>query len=272
MAPPAVPFPSAPPRGGPAARGASALARDRQAGSAGRRVKASRNHPPALSSSPGGLLCSLLQPLPVTQPKALGRHGHRHGHTMAQIRGDVSPEPLSSPGPLALPNRGWPLGPQGTDAQVGTSGKMCPHPHLGDSPLNYCHGLSEKNSLGCLLFTMAGTLKAVPSGPESHGDPGRPREKHQVGLRIALEGPQDRPPCGNERLRWPLSGSGSPGCRGNSILSFCCCYGPVTVDVGLVVFPPRRTPLVRRGLDPERMLVRDPREPRGRCRWSRAAP
>lgn len=152
VAPPAVPFPSAPPRGGPAARGASALARDRQAGSAGRRVKASRNHPPASSSSPGGLLCSLLQPLPVTQPKALGRHGHRHGHTMAQIRGDVSPEPLSSPGPLALPNRGWPLGPQGTDTQVGTSGKMCPHPHLGDSPLNYCHGLSEKNSLGCLFF------------------------------------------------------------------------------------------------------------------------
>lgn len=71
---------------------------------------------------------------------------------------------------------------------------------------------------------MPGTLKAVPSGPESHGDPGRPREKHQVGLRIALEGPQDRPPCGNEWLRWPLSGSGSPGCRGNSILSFCCCY------------------------------------------------
>lgn len=49
-------------------------------------------------------------------------------------------------------------------------------------------------------------------------------------------------------------------------------YGPVTVDVGLVVFPPRRPPPVRRGLDPERMLVRDPREPRGRCRWSRAAP
>lgn len=134
VAPPAVPFPSAPPRGGPAARGASALARDRQAGSAGRRVKASRNHPPASSSSPGGLLCSLLQPLPVTQPKALGHHGHRHGHSMAQIRGDVSPKPLSSPGPWLCRTGSGHSGRRGRTRKWGPQGKCVHTPTWGTAP------------------------------------------------------------------------------------------------------------------------------------------